>query len=92
MNRGLIALVLISLLALLIIGCKASAPGAPIGAPTGTGNNEIPATGGNTGAGATGTPAETSITGDIQKVDTTNAELNSSDIQNTGSLINEVNW
>ena len=90
MNKGLIVLALISLLALLIAGCKASAPGAPAGTPVSTGNTETPATGGNTGS--TGTPAATSITGDIQNVDTTNAELNSSDIQNTDSLINEVKW
>jgi hypothetical protein len=82
MSRGIIALVLISLLALLIIGCKAGAPGTA-GTPTGTGTP------------ATGTPATetgTGITGDISDVDTTVSELNNSDIQDTDSLINEVKW
>jgi hypothetical protein len=82
MSRGIIALVLISLLALLIIGCKASAPGTPVGTPTGTGT---PAT-------ETGKATNTSITGDISDVDTTVSELNNSDIQDTDSLINEVKW
>lgn len=87
MNRGLIALALISLLALLMVGCKATAPGAPAGTPTGTGSTETPATG-----APAGNQAESSITGDIKDVDSLNTELNSSDLQNIDSLLNEVNW
>jgi hypothetical protein len=86
MSRGLIVLVLISLLALLIIGCKAGAPGTPAGT-TGTG---APTTGAP--STETGKATETVITGDITDIDTTVSELNDSDIQDTGSLIEEVNW
>ena len=99
MNRGLIALALISLLALLVIGCKATAPGVPVGTSTGAGNTETPATGSETGSPANGgigtaieKPVESSITGDIKDVDSLNSELNSSDLQNIDSLLNEVNW
>jgi len=78
MSKGLIALVILSVLTLLVIGCKAPAPGTP------------PLTGGETPE--TGKAAETGITGDIKEVDSLNNELNDPELEKTDSYLDEVNW
>jgi len=88
MNKGLIALALISVLAMVIIGgCAKSSP------PLTTGNQNSEATGQpGTGGQAVGNTTITTITGQIQDVDKLNSELNDSGLQDIDSQLNEVSW
>jgi hypothetical protein len=79
MNKAILALALISALALLVIGCTQT----PL--PTGTGT---PTTGGETAKAAT----ESSISGDLKDIDNLTNELNDSELNQTDSYLNEINW
>jgi hypothetical protein len=101
MSKGLIAFVLLSALALLIVGCNANAPATevPAGSSGENQNAETPVTseGTNTPAAdnnqaSAETPSESTITGDINAVDSIKSELDTSEIQGTDELIDEVNW
>jgi hypothetical protein len=97
MNKALLALVLISLIGMFVVGCKATTPGTP--APIGNGNEpaiagEQAGTGvsqNQTGNGAAQT-ADNSITGQINDLDSLTSDLNDPEIKNTENLINEINW
>jgi hypothetical protein len=92
MNKVLVALVLISLMGLFIIGCKATIPGTPAPAGNQATGNEPATTGEQTGNNAGQAATDNSITGQINDIDSLKTELNDPEIQNTDSLINEVNW
>ncbi|MBW2991226.1 hypothetical protein KY348_06000 [Candidatus Woesearchaeota archaeon] len=79
MNKGLIALVLISLLVLFIIGCKV---------PT-----EKEAEAGEEQAQETGeVTEEPDLTGDITEVDDLDTELSEDELGDIDSSLDELNW
>ena len=82
MKKGLLALALISLLALFLIGCKAPAQGPE---ETGAGEKQAEETG-EPGIG------EDILTGDITEVDDLESELSDAEIEDIESSLDEINW
>jgi predicted small lipoprotein YifL len=83
MRKAFIALATLSMLVLLIAGCK-----APSQAP------EADKTAGeqSTAESTTGQAADTTITGGLSEVDSLNNELNDPELEKTDEYLDEVTW
>jgi len=78
MNKTLAALALISVLALLIVGCGRQEAQQPAGE--------------NTAEKTAGQAADSTIPEDIKEVDSLSNELDDPELNSTGDYLDEVSW